>query len=475
MRQPLLSVLAACVYTTHGFTPVAFSRAQHRGPRASLLPSHAAVTAEGIHIAQQPASSDIEGWFNAREAKDTSHLQVSKARSMPEVLVAFWDFVAGEVAADETVLLFPDCKQLAEIGAVERLTNHLEICRDNCERFGTELLTFPIDPAAPAGHPNNGPFPGLLIKNIGAQKEFADDDFWDDDWDLDPALLARLREDDDIGGLTSAQRDALSHVPDDDQELLDLTQSWVSAMIADMGVCPFTTSSTKAGLPLGDIHYPVCRDEKAEEVYAAYWREVVLIERTDERKLSTTLMLTPKFGLENVEGFMGFTDTLAAPLTSLGLETTLQLVFFHPEWVFRDGTNRAGDAAAANFARRSPFPMINILRTPQVRIAQKAIPTGLVYTQNEETLEKVGADELQAMLVQRDWTSLKDQKVDRRSNELFDKARQLVDEYAASTSSVATTAATAVAEPLAAAPETDLESMDLNAMLEVMGKLDQGE
>ena len=50
---------------------------------------------------------------------------------------------------------------------------------------------------------------------------------------------------------------------------------------------------------------------------------------------------------------------------------------------------------AANFARRAPWPMINILRTPQVRAAQKGIPTGQVYQQNEERLSEVGTEVLE--------------------------------------------------------------------------------
>ena len=45
-----------------------------------------------------------------------------------------------------------------------------------------------------------------------------------------------------------------------------------------------------------------------------------------------------------------------------------QLVYFHPGWVFRDGADRMGETGAANYARRSNFPMINILRTNQVPI-----------------------------------------------------------------------------------------------------------
>ncbi|CAM9797516.1 unnamed protein product [Discosporangium mesarthrocarpum] len=55
--------------------------------------------------------------------------------------------------------------------------------------------------------------------------------------------------------------------------------------------------------------------------------------------------------------------------------------------------------------------MINILRTKQVRLAQKSIPTGLVYKQNEEVLSEVGSTRLQDMLEARDWVDLAGLKV----------------------------------------------------------------
>ena len=50
--------------------------------------------------------------------------------------------------------------------------------------------------------------------------------------------------------------------------------------------------------------------------------------------------------------------------------------------------------------------MVNILRTPQVRAAQKGIPTGQVYVQNEQRLSEVGAQRLEEMLFKRDWDGL---------------------------------------------------------------------
>ena len=79
--------------------------------------------------------------------------------------------------------------------------------------------------------------------------------------------------------------------------------------------------------------------------------------------------------------FEQWADTLTGTLEALGIEELLQLIFFHPDWTFRDGGDRSGSGLAANYARRSPWPMVNILRTKQVRTAQKGIPTGLVYQQ----------------------------------------------------------------------------------------------
>lgn len=108
-------------------------------------------------------------------------------------------------------------------------------------------------------------------------------------------------------------------------------------------------------------------------------------------------------GYDNI--FYSLNDALTS--SSLGLEDSFQLVFFHPKYQFRDGMARIGEEkGAANFARRSPWPMVNILRTNQVRSAQRGIPTGVVYKQNEDRLNEVGTQNLQHMLDSLDWSLL---------------------------------------------------------------------
>jgi hypothetical protein len=177
-------------------------------------------------------------------------------------------------------------------------------------------------------------------------------------------------------------------------------------------VCPFAQSAERAGLPVGNVFYTVSRCSSFEDMYTTFWKEVARLEFNDEKTVSTTLLIAPEFCFDNIELFDSFCNTLTQPLTALKIEDLLQLVFFHPNYTFRDGDAR--QTAAANYARRSPWPMINLLRTKQVRAAQKGIPTGLVYKQNEKTLSSIGVDSLETMLRRRNWEDTAAYKVNRK-------------------------------------------------------------
>lgn len=290
---------------------------------------------------------------------------------------------------------------------------HLDTCKDVCDHFGIVTILTPYQ--------SNGKITGFTIKSFRNpnNKEndyvFNYDPFWDDDDVVDYSGI-----DDELDGGEMAQQnlpEIVNEIPDDDEQIIDLTKNWVSKLMYDCGVCPFTRGSDLAGLPLGKVFYCVDRCTSTEDMYARYWKEVVRVADSTEKDLSTTLLITPEFYMDNIDIFESFSNTLTQPLTTLGVESLLQLVFFHPYWTFRDGGFRSGLGAAANYARRSPWPMINILRTSQVRAAQKGIPTGLVYTQNEKMLNEIGTDKLEKMLRLRDWQDISDIKVNRRDME----------------------------------------------------------
>ena len=390
---------------------------------------------------------------------NSSDRDTNPASTTPQLLAGIWTLIneaTRELTRGETrTVMFPNMAEyfVSNPTFVDRLVNHLDICKDVCDEFGVNTVLVPY---ADEGGRVLG-FTAKSYRNLEKITEdgdyiFEDDPYWDDseDWDsLDAeiAALVEAEEDDEsvapvtavaaglgefgepmystkpAGFAETAKLDAAAlpeienPIPDDDAEIIAVSKAWTQKMMADLGICPFTADADKSGMPVGPVYYAVDRSKNTEDVYESYWKMVVKVEENDQKDLATTLHIFPEFCMENVEAFENFSNTLTQPLEILGVEDLLQLVFFHPYWTFRDGGDRGGAGAAANYARRSPWPMINILRTNQVRAAQKGIPTGLVYQQNEKTLDAVGATELEAMLRKRDWSAVEELRVNRRDME----------------------------------------------------------
>ncbi len=382
----------------------------------------------------RPLSFSGVAWSEESQ-KQTSDEEWEKTypnvKTTAQLLAVLWDAVvhATDMRKGESrTILFPSMKEkLSNPSYLLALLNHLDVCKDVCDTFGITTLTIPKGAT------------GFTIKSYKTKNaynaaspsddyQFAPDPLWDDE-DFEPlygSMYNQLDDDDEDQAQSSegVSRNASAvlpeienPIPSTDEEIVSITQTWVSRMMSDMGICPFTQGATMAGLPMGKVYYGVDRSNTCEEIYAAYWKEVVRLEQSDEKNLSTTLLIVPEFAFYNVEAFENFCNTLTQPLETLNVEEVIQLVFFHPQWSFRDGGERSGSALAANYARRSPWPMINILRTKQVRTAQRGIPTGLVYQQNEKTLSEIGARELERMLRLRSWDELEDKKVNRREIE----------------------------------------------------------
>lgn len=428
---------------THPFSAAAAARRQQRqqrqeAPELRRAPLQAA--------ASSSSASDLQAWakqWQADQLQDvgpTPKATTFSHGSLAEVLAEVFDQVLKAEKAEKGVLppqhllLFPEAEALYDGKLMRQFGDHLDLCKECCEVMGMSQNTIVMHPST-ASPALQCPVPAVLIKGIAqTSEEFSDDDpYWDDDDDAGFDFSALYNDDDDSASAAAAREiEKLYVVPEEDGPIMEGMKGWVDAIIADLGVCPFTVNAAKAGLPQGAIRYFIDRSVSPEEIYRKYWQEVALIstdskEAQDERTLSTTLLITPNFGLRNREFFETFSNTLTQPLEALGLEEEVQLVFFHPEWVFRDGADRMGQDDAANYARRSPWPMINILRTPQVRKAQKAIPTGLVYRQNEVTLDKIGSGRLRRWLVERDWGEVKDNfRVDRKTVPILSTAQDLL-------------------------------------------------
>ena len=392
---------------------------QTRAPPARwcrLPPIRAAVT-EPRTTPVMSADAAVAEWC-AASGRGQAAVTVLDGQETAQVLRDFW-YVSRALGESGTfngqhVLAFPQWADGDDPRQFQRLLAHISTCSEACTHLGDSLMVIGRHPQSVATEGEaTPPYPMLLLRGFATGNELPPVDegeelpwFYSDDDDDDP--FARFGE------------TVEAPPPATDEEVIDATTKWVDAVIVHMKVCPFSGSTYRAGLPVGGVTYPLCAATTAEELYQAFWQEVENLRATDEKTLATVLLVAPQFTTAGptaeskaaaAEAFDCFADTLNDALTTLHLEEQLQLVFFHPQYTFRDGGERAGgDGAAANYARRSPYPMVNLLRTPQVRAAQKGVPTGSVYTTNEDNLATVGAAELGAMLEAREWAPLLEKK-----------------------------------------------------------------
>jgi hypothetical protein len=328
-------------------------------------------------------------------------------------------------------VLYPQMQaELSKPKYLSLIMAHLDICKDVCDHFGMTTTLVPYQ--------EQGKIIGFTAKSFRNPDklqagddgfEFNYDPYWDDGTDFD-SLYAGIDEEEEAKEAAAQGKpnrpqlpDIETPIPDDDEEILKTSKDWVQTFMSDMGICPFARNADSAGLPVGPVHYEIDRSTNVEDIYTKFWEEVVRVEQQAEKDISTTLLICPEFFFDNVELFEEFSNTLTKSLVALGIDDLIQLIFFHPHWSFRDGGERTGTGMAANYARRSPWPMMNILRTVQVRKAQRGIPTGLVYKQNEKTLGQVGAQDLEAMLRLRNWEDLQEFTVNRREFDALKIAR----------------------------------------------------
>ncbi len=160
------------------------------------------------------------------------------------------------------------------------------------------------------------------------------------------------------------------------------TVRWLERAVIGLNLCPFA----KAPHVKGQIHYAVSeakgleglRDELIEELKA------LAALPADERE--TVLLVVPHL-LRDFLDFNDFLDEADGVLQELDLEGEFQIASFHPDFQFA-GT-KPDDLT--NFADRSPYPTLHLIREASIDRAVEAFPEAeTIYEANMATMEKLG-------------------------------------------------------------------------------------
>jgi len=168
----------------------------------------------------------------------------------------------------------------------------------------------------------------------------------------------------------------------DEQAALQATRAWVDHAVIGLNLCPFAKAVQAKEL----LRY-VCSDARDTSALLAVLRiELQLLADTPIDRIETTLLVHPQV-LQDFLDYNDFLDEADALLQQMGLEGTLQIASFHPQYQF------AGTMAddIENATNRSPYPTLHLLREASIERALAAFPEAeSIYEANQRRLRALG-------------------------------------------------------------------------------------
>ena len=162
------------------------------------------------------------------------------------------------------------------------------------------------------------------------------------------------------------------------------TVRWLEKAVIGLNLCPFA----KGVHVKGQVHYAVALADNPAAVLALLREELLALQGMPAEVRDTTLLLVPHC----LSDFLDFNDFLGEAedlLETLGLDGTLQIASFHPQFQFA-GTD-ADDVT--NCTNRAPYPTLHLLREDSIDRAVEVFPEAeAIFERNMEVLEGLGME-----------------------------------------------------------------------------------
>jgi hypothetical protein len=163
---------------------------------------------------------------------------------------------------------------------------------------------------------------------------------------------------------------------------LQATRAWVEHAVIGLNLCPFA----KAVQAKGQVRYACSEARDTGALLAALRSELQRLADTPIEQIETTLLVHP-WVLQDFLDYNQFLGEADALLHEMGLEGTLQIASFHPQYRFA-GT---GADDIVNATNRSPHPTLHLLREASIDRAVAAFPEAeAIYEANMRRLRALG-------------------------------------------------------------------------------------
>jgi len=168
---------------------------------------------------------------------------------------------------------------------------------------------------------------------------------------------------------------------------------WLETAVVGLNLCPFA----KAVQVRGQIRFAVSTAADPDGFLQDLRLELNGLMAAAPPVRETTLLMAAAC-LDDFWQFNAFLQRAQKLLRDTGLEGTLQLASFHPDYQFAD----AQANAITNYTNRAPYPTLHLLREASVDRAVAAFPeAAVIFECNMTTLERLGADGWSALGIKR--------------------------------------------------------------------------
>jgi uncharacterized protein len=160
------------------------------------------------------------------------------------------------------------------------------------------------------------------------------------------------------------------------------TRVWLDRAVIGLNLCPFA----KSVVVKNQVHFVVYPGDDPQALLDLLRIELDALVAADPEQRDTTLLIATGC-LTDFWDFNGFLPRADRVLRKAGLEGTLQIASFHPQYQFMD----AEPDALSNYTNRAPFPTLHLLREASIdRAVQAFAQPELIFEKNIQTLEQLG-------------------------------------------------------------------------------------
>ena len=176
----------------------------------------------------------------------------------------------------------------------------------------------------------------------------------------------------------------------DDQAIIDHTRRWIQSVVIGLNLCPFAARVFNED----KIRYVVtdARDERSllDDLVV----ELEALASSQVSGVETTLLIHPR-ALTSFAAYNDFLDLGDRLLQNLGLQGTIQIASFHPDYQFAG----ASPDAVENYSNRSPHAMLHLLREASISaVAGDENELLAIPRRNIATLRALGLEKVRQML-----------------------------------------------------------------------------